>query len=241
FNPNVPPEFQAKVNEMAGRLGMNPDYLMAVMGFETGGTFDPSIRNAAGSGATGLIQFMPSTARGLGTSTGALAGMSQLDQLDYVEQYLSPYAGQLNSLEDTYMSVLYPAAIGRGAGHTLFNQGTTAYRQNSGLDINEDGRITVGEATNKVREYLPAGGESGQATRARNNIAYAPSFTYTPSARPASGNIALNITVNVSGASGNARQEAYEGTVAAVDEFEREWRAGTDRSQPDSSDDYSYS
>ncbi|MEM1242213.1 MAG: hypothetical protein AAGI45_20465, partial [Cyanobacteria bacterium P01_H01_bin.26] len=47
FNPNVPPEFQAKVNEMAGRLGMNPDYLMAVMGFETGGTFDPSIRNAA--------------------------------------------------------------------------------------------------------------------------------------------------------------------------------------------------
>ena len=38
---------------------------MAVMSFETGGTFDPGIRNAAGSGATGLIQFMPSTAAGL--------------------------------------------------------------------------------------------------------------------------------------------------------------------------------
>ena len=48
---------------MAGRLGISEADLMAVMSFETGGTFNPNIRNAAGSGATGLIQFMPSTAR----------------------------------------------------------------------------------------------------------------------------------------------------------------------------------
>ena len=52
---------------MAGRLGISEADLMAVMSFETGGTFNPGIRNAAGSGATGLIQFMPSTAAGLGT------------------------------------------------------------------------------------------------------------------------------------------------------------------------------
>ena len=62
---------------------------MAVMSFETGGTFNPGIRNAAGSGATGLIQFMPSAAAGLGTSTQALAGMSRAEQMKYVEKYLS--------------------------------------------------------------------------------------------------------------------------------------------------------
>lgn len=41
---------------------------MAAMAFESGETFSPSIKNAAGSGAVGLIQFMPSTAKALGTS-----------------------------------------------------------------------------------------------------------------------------------------------------------------------------
>ena len=250
FNPNVPADFQNKVNQVAGRLGANPDYLMAVMGFETGGSYDPSIRNGAGSGATGLIQFMPSTATGLGTSTSALAGMSQLEQLDYVEKYLQPYAGQLNSLEDTYMSVLYPAAIGQGAGHTLFNRGTTAYRQNSGLDINEDGRITVGEATNKVREYLPASG--GSATAASSNTrtaaavaAYTPPFaraaTSTSGSNRSGGSVTLNITVNVNGSGSRVRDEAYEGAAAAVDEFEQRWRSESARHQPESAGDYSYS
>ena len=33
-------------------------WLMSCMAFESGETFSPSVRNAAGSGATGLIQFM---------------------------------------------------------------------------------------------------------------------------------------------------------------------------------------
>ena len=41
-------------------------------------------------GATGLIQFLPSTARGLGTTTDALAGMSSVEQLNYVEKYFDP-------------------------------------------------------------------------------------------------------------------------------------------------------
>ena len=48
-------------------------WLMSCMAFESGETFSPSVRNAAGSGATGLIQFMPSTAKDLGTSTTELA------------------------------------------------------------------------------------------------------------------------------------------------------------------------
>src|SRR3546814_20398544 len=73
---------------MAARLGTKPEYLMAVMSFETGGSFSPAQANNAGSGATGLIQFMPNTAAGLGTRTAAFAQMSSVEQLQYVAQYL---------------------------------------------------------------------------------------------------------------------------------------------------------
>jgi Peptidase_C39 like family/Transglycosylase SLT domain len=143
--------FRLKVKEIAGRLAIDPNWLMACMSFESGGTFSPSIRNAAGSGATGLIQFMPTTARALGTSTGALARMSAVDQLDWVEKYFLPYKGKVRSLEDCYMAILWPAAIGKGNNFLLFRGGTVAYRQNSGLDSNRDGKITAGEAASKVR------------------------------------------------------------------------------------------
>lgn len=154
--------FKEKVIRIAEDLGTDPNYLMAIMSFESGGTFSPSIRNAAGSGATGLIQFMPSTARALGTTTDELAGMTRERQLDYVARYFAPYRGRLNSIEDAYMAVLYPAAIGRGGDHVLFRAGTTAYRQNSGLDSNRDGRVTVREAATPVRQRL------GQPTRPDN-------------------------------------------------------------------------
>src|SRR3546814_19970917 len=73
--PNVTPEFINEVEAMAARLGTKPEYLMAVMSFETGGSFSPAQANNAGSGATGLIQFMPNTAAGLGTSNAALGAM----------------------------------------------------------------------------------------------------------------------------------------------------------------------
>lgn len=147
------PAFRQKVVEIANRLGMSPRHLMAVMSFETGETFSPSERNRF-TGATGLIQFMPATARSLGTSTHQLSQMSPERQLDYVERYLRPYAGRMNSLEDAYMAVLWPAAVGRGPNHVLFRRGTQTYRQNSGLDVNRNGLITASEAASKVRAKL---------------------------------------------------------------------------------------
>src|SRR5690606_22727031 len=84
WGAKVSAEFRARLCEVAAALGVEPDYLMACIAFETGETFRPDVRNAAGSGAVGLIQFMPATARGLGTSTEALARMSAVEQLDYV-------------------------------------------------------------------------------------------------------------------------------------------------------------
>lgn len=149
----VSQEFKDKVVLIAADLETNPNFLTAVMSFESGGTFSPSVKNPL-SGAVGLIQFMPSTAKGLGTTSQALAQMTAEDQLDFVAKHFKRFKGKLKTLEDTYMAVLFPAAVGKGSDHVLFTKPSRVYKQNSGLDINKDGQITVGEAADKVRARL---------------------------------------------------------------------------------------
>jgi len=146
--------FKDKVMQIAADLGINPNFLMAVMSFETGGSFSPSVRNAAGSGAVGLIQFMPKTAKDLGTNTGALAKMTAEDQLDFVAKYLKPFKNRMKTIEDAYMAVLMPSAIGKGSNFVLFRKPSVGYNQNKGLDVDQDGLITVGEAADRVRKRL---------------------------------------------------------------------------------------
>lgn len=159
WGAKVSDAFRCRVFAMCERLGMNPDFLMACMAWETGETFDPGIRNKAGSGATGLIQFMPATARALGTTTELLGRMSAIEQLDFVESYFKPYRGRLQTLSDHYMAILWPAAIGRAESAALWTaaERPTTYRQNAGLDVNRDRVITKGEAASKVQAKLERG------------------------------------------------------------------------------------
>lgn len=151
-NANVTPEFLRAMEGVAQRTGAQPEHLMAVMSFETGGTFAADTPNRAGSGATGLIQFMPDTARDLNTTTAELARMTPLQQLPYVESYLDRHHGRIGSLEGLYTSVL--AGHPTGPGEDLFVQGSREYPQNAGLDLNRDGRITSDEATAAVRRRM---------------------------------------------------------------------------------------
>lgn len=155
---DVTSEFLNKVSEICGRLGASPDDLMSVMAFES--SLDHRTVNY-GSGATGLIQFMPSTARGLGTTTAALKNMTAIRQLDYVYEYFRPYRGRISTLGDMYMAVLWPSGIGKSDNYGLFVKGTSAYRGNSALDINRDGVVTKAEAVSFViaaRDRYTAGG-----------------------------------------------------------------------------------
>lgn len=167
YQPNLPTDvkndtaFQAEVSAVAQRLGIREGDLYAIMHFETGGSFNPAQPNMAGSGATGLIQFMPSTAQGLGTSTQALAGMTRVQQMAYVEKYLKNAGVKPGmGLDDLYMSVLFPAAVGKPDSFVLFGRGAMsgytgrAYSQNAGLDKNGDGSITKAEAAAKVRKSV---------------------------------------------------------------------------------------
>jgi len=156
WGKRVSPKFKSKLIEIADGLGCDPSLLMAAMAFETAETFSPSIRNKF-SGATGLIQFMPKTAKGLGTTTDDLAQMTAEDQLDFVRKYLQPFKGKMKTLSDVYMSILLPSAVGQPEAKVLFKQPSTAYTQNQGLDANKDGQITKGEAAAKVQLKLTKG------------------------------------------------------------------------------------
>ena len=135
--------FAAKVRQIASRLGVPPDYLMAVMWSES--RLDPAATNPEG-GATGLIQFMPATAAGLGTSCEALREMSALDQLDYVERFFRPYAPRCHTFGDFYMACFFPAAIGKEDDYVL---------QTRKLSAERIARITAGEFRRRLPKLFP--------------------------------------------------------------------------------------
>lgn len=163
WGAKVSPEFKKRVLWIADTLGCDPSWLMACMAWESGETFSSTIRNAAGSGAVGLIQFMPTTAIRLGTTTAFLAQTNPEDQLRFVYEYFKPMTGKLHNLGDVYMTILWPKAIGKPDSTVLFDRAATAiaYRQNVGLDINHDGSVTRGECLVKIEQKLTKGMQPG--------------------------------------------------------------------------------
>jgi peptidoglycan hydrolase-like protein with peptidoglycan-binding domain len=139
--------------------GTGASDLMSCIAWESAETFSADIKNAAGSGATGLIQFMPTTAVGLKTTTTKLAAMTPEDQLNYVYKYFRPWKGKLKNLGDLYMAILWPLGVGKPDSFVLWEKGSrpTTYRQNAGLDVNKDSRITRGEAVSKVLQKVARG------------------------------------------------------------------------------------
>ncbi len=162
WGARVSDEFRTKVCAIATNLGVDPNFLMACIAFETGQTFSPSKRNPVSS-ATGLIQFLSSTALSLGTTVAALAAMPAEAQLDFVEKYLLPKKGQLHTLADVYMQILLPAAVGKPNDFVLFSKekNMETYNANKGLDLNGDGKVTKSEATSRVATMLALGLQAG--------------------------------------------------------------------------------
>ncbi|MBA2493376.1 MAG: peptidoglycan-binding protein [Acidobacteria bacterium] len=148
----VTEDFIFAVETMAERLETKPEYVLAAMSFETGGTFNPATENPIG--ATGLIQFLKATAKILGTTTNKLKSMTAVEQLKYVEKFFSPFAGKLSSLEAVYTTIL--SGSPKKSDAVLFKVGTPEYKLNP-LDWNNDGEITAREAATIVSARLFGG------------------------------------------------------------------------------------
>lgn len=142
-------EFTEKVNSISSELGIEANWLMFVMWFES--KLNPQAVNPI-SGATGLIQFMPSTARSLGTTTDVLRHMSNVQQLDYVLAYLRPYKGKMKRWIDVYLAVFYPKAMGNP--NFVITSDIVA-KQNKVFDINCDLDVSVNEIETVLRKRIP--------------------------------------------------------------------------------------
>ena len=158
WSAKVTPAFITRLKDITARLGMRtPDEMISCMAFETGETFSPTIKNGAGAPYYGLIQFGAAAAKDAGTTLEALLKMTAEQQLDYVYNFFKPYANRLQTLSDVYSRIIWPVAVGKPEDYKIFTQGTTAYLQNRGLDINKDGFITKAECAAKVQEKYVRG------------------------------------------------------------------------------------
>lgn len=149
--------FMERVDQIARRWKIPPQWILTVLSFETGGTFSPKARNPRSSGS-GIFQLMRDSARMLGISIEEFREMSAEEQLVYFDRYLDKVVGgqKIQSLSDLYMAVFKPEAIGKRDDHVLYSGSSQEYSLNAGvLDPNNDGMITKGGATRALLPHVP--------------------------------------------------------------------------------------
>lgn len=129
-----------KVKEISDNLGIDEKWLYLVIWYESRG--NPQAENPY-SGASGIIQFLPSTAKVLGTTVQDIRNMSIIEQLELTERYLNRYKEHLNSYQNTYLAIFYPKALGKSKDYEI-GRGKVA-KDNPNVDINQDDVITVAE------------------------------------------------------------------------------------------------
>jgi len=137
-------EVSKKLFEIAEELKADPVDLITVMYAES------ALKTTAvndSSDATGLIQWLPSSAKRQGLTKEKLLNMSILEQLDEVERY---YKGtkklpKIKGFMDLYLAVFRPRAVGKGENYLIAVKGSKIYRQQPYVDMNKDGEITSGD------------------------------------------------------------------------------------------------
>ncbi len=152
--PTLSKGFYNKVVSISERIGCSPDALMALMNSESG--INTKAVNTSG-GATGLIQFMPSTARSLGTSTEALKWMSPEQQLVYVEKYLmnAKRSAGYKDNEKIDAGTLYALVFlpGRARNYVLTRAGEKYYEAGSNYRLGSNGQITKADLARRLEKF----------------------------------------------------------------------------------------
>jgi hypothetical protein len=153
--PGHSAQFYQQLQSVAAAVGANPADMLAVMLNESG--TNPQQKSFANNNgvpvAVGLIQFTQASANDLGTSQQALLGMTDVQQLAYVQKYYSNCngGGTYPSTGSLYLATFAPAFLknGNDADTVIFSKATSGqyYSQNTGLDHGNKGYITVGDMT----------------------------------------------------------------------------------------------
>jgi hypothetical protein len=130
-------EFTSAIESLATKYSISTDELYSVIQGES--AFDMLAQNP--SGATGLFQFMPTTAEELGTSTDAILGMSAVEQVGLYDKYLERW----NYTGENRLGIMQaaPAYASRSPEAVIYAKDTAAWRQNPGWRSLGGGDITV--------------------------------------------------------------------------------------------------
>lgn len=142
---------QKALIELSNKLNVRPAWFMATFYHES--RINTTAVNPS-TNATGLIQFMPKTAKYLGTTIEDIHKMSFTEQFHYIEKYISYYK-DISSYEDLYLAIFYPAALNKSDYYIIgksppknkaykdmsFKEKT--YILNKAMDVNKDGILNV--------------------------------------------------------------------------------------------------
>ena len=150
------PAFNKVVDEVSKERSVDPRKLKALMKLESNMETNAVNKKSA---ATGLIQFMPETAKGLGTTVEELIQMTAVQQMPFVAQHLKEALknapkGQVSS-SDLYASVYWPRAVGKPEDYIIAEKGDPVYDLNyRSLDVNQDGKIQKWELGKKIDKEI---------------------------------------------------------------------------------------
>lgn len=148
------PEFTKSINELAKSKGYDASDLLAMIGSETGGTYDPKARNPK-SGAKGLFQITRESGVWQRLGYKSFEDFSEAaDKMSRAEQVrklgTEYFKGAPNNLKggQLYAQLFLPGRFDpkKGNDQVLTRKGEGYYKGNyKALDVNGDGKITVSD------------------------------------------------------------------------------------------------
>src|SRR5512143_794430 len=166
------PSFREQLVAGALAYGLNPNYVAAVIAFESG--FNPKAMNPDG-GALGLIQWRKTIFPAVAKKAGMKVDWSELPRLSAEEQlplvfayYADKPIRETSNASDYYLAVFLPIGVGKAPDFVLGEKGSNethpgglslgkVYELNKGLDKNpQNGLITVAKAAAPVLSILAA-------------------------------------------------------------------------------------
>lgn len=146
------PEFLRELWELCRRNGWDVNAIAAIISIESG--FDPRAHSTLPKQtAYGLLQWIASTQKAIGTSRAELERLGATGQLKYVEAFFRKYLPRIPTIAGDYYAVTYGRsdAIGKPDSYVLDAKNATSpasrnrYNLNAGLDFDKDGAITIGD------------------------------------------------------------------------------------------------
>ena len=157
-------QFLSGIQKIADKHNIKAAELLGLIASES--SFKGDALNET-SGAGGLIQFKPEIAKEFGTSVDDIRKMSLVDQLPLIDRYLSKNLPKNATTSQLYGSVFMPSYADRGPDFQLLGSGDqfddgekinstirARYERNSGLDLDGDGFISVGELGSRIKNKM---------------------------------------------------------------------------------------